>query len=78
MFATKIQPTEGQFIAVWKFGGKLWSRTCIMDDGVLKAFNPSKDKFEPCGFIGNMTHDTLYLTETHPETTEIPNLKDSD
>jgi hypothetical protein len=41
----KEMPTTGQFVAMWVYNGRIWSETCLWDNGVLKHLDRKLDKF---------------------------------
>jgi len=47
MLIVTTMPTKGQFIAVWQYGGDIWSSTICWDDGVLYVFLPLPGAFTP-------------------------------
>lgn len=40
------QPTEGQFIRVWEYDGKLWSDVVRIVDGQATVYNDESDDFD--------------------------------
>lgn len=44
---TDIMPTEGQFVAVYEYGGKIWSDILKWEDGKLLEYFEKENTFEP-------------------------------
>lgn len=43
----KRQPTEGQFVAVWKLtNGTVWSESYLIKDDMLHAYNSVTDEWD--------------------------------
>lgn len=36
-------PTEGTFLAVWQYDGKVWGRTVKIENGTYYTYDPSDD-----------------------------------
>jgi len=47
MKITTTMPIEGQFIAVWQYGGDIWASVIRWDNGVLYMFLPMPGAFTP-------------------------------
>lgn len=45
MKQVKEIPQDGQFVAIWKYDGKLWSSTHKREDGVLLAYSGEVDTY---------------------------------
>lgn len=45
MITSSVQPTEGQFVRLWEFNGKVWSDVCKFKDGELFVFDGIDDSW---------------------------------
>lgn len=63
MILVKEMPTTGQFVAVWEYGGNIWSNTFCWDEWKLLCY--VSDEWEWCtidaGFLRGLT-GVLYYT----------------
>lgn len=52
MILVKEMPTSGQFIAVWKFKGHIWSDTYKWGDGILYEWSDRNTEW----VVGDIEH----------------------
>jgi hypothetical protein len=43
-----VMPEEGQFVAIWTVGGKVWSSTFKWKSSELYVYDPDSDAFRHC------------------------------
>ena len=60
--ATSVQPTEGQFVAIWEHKGKLWGETRKIDkDGYIFCYNSETNKWEADTTINHNELKPIYF-----------------
>lgn len=57
----KTQPTEGQFIAIWKYNDHLWSATLRWEGDTLLYYNEDGEEYENDSAIWPEWHNQTLL-----------------
>lgn len=48
MKMTTTRPTSGEFIAIWEYGGSIWSDTFRWEGEELEIYDCSQDEWDLC------------------------------
>jgi len=74
MYYTKEQPTSGSFVKVWSYGGYLFSRDFLYQDGILYIWDDDKEDYTVCTEFHTLNpsiKDVMYITKEAPKYTEM-------
>lgn len=59
----KEMPEEGQFVAVWNFGGELWASSFKVEDDVVYEYGAGEDEWFQTAFFEHQTNLTFFVKD---------------